>query len=302
MYFRSQRILAASLLVCVAACAASQQKQTDTVSIASDPGAIAPEPKRVDISDLSDRERATFERMLGTTYAPCPDQAVPLDICLAEKRPCYACGPASRFLAERVKGGLGSSEIQRAYNLRFGSDVRQVEIADSPTLGPANAPITLMVWSDFECPACKRILPLLDGIVKAHNKDVRLVHKLYPLPRHPHSEIAARAAYAAKLQGKYWEMERELFDHQSSLSEETINSIAEELNLDMKKFRSDAQSPEAKKVIDRDMADADRSGLAGTPFILINGREFDLGLFRPETDLEPWIAMELDLAKARIPH
>ena len=74
---------------------------------------------------------------------------------------------------------------------------------------------------------------------------------------------------------------------------------AEDLNLDMRKFQADASSPTAKTIIDRDMADADRSGLTGTPFLLINGREFDLGLFRPDADLEPWITMEIDLAAHR---
>ena len=97
-----------------------------------------------------------------------------------------------------------------------------------------------MVWSDFECPACKRIVPMIERVFSAHAKDVRLVHKLYPLPKHPHSEIAARASYAAKLQGKYWEMERALFENQDKLGESTIDELAEELGLDMRKF---AQTP-----------------------------------------------------------
>lgn len=288
------------LAVLASGCAGAPHadKTDDSIQLASgDPSEPQSAPSGVDMESLVPRERATLERLLGTTYAPCPDQAVPLDVCIEEKRPCRACGPAARFLADRVKAGLASSDVQRAYQLRFGTDVRNVEIADSPTKGPANAPVTLMVWSDFECPACKRVVPMIERVFEAHSKDVRLVHKLYPLPKHPHGEIAARAAYAAKLQGKYWEMERALFDNQSSLSETKINEIAEELGLDMRKFQADALSQAAKKVIDRDMADADRSGLSGTPFILINGREFDLGLFRPEPDLESWVAMEIELTK-----
>jgi protein-disulfide isomerase len=237
--------------------------------------------------------------MLQTTYAPCPAEAVTLDVCIKEKRACNACAPAARFLAERVKAGLAKSNIQRAYGLRFGNDVRQVDIADSPVKGPPNAPVTIMVWSDFECPACKRVVPIVERVFAAHDRETRLVHKLYPLPKHTHGEMAARAAFAAKLQGRYWEMERALFENQEKLSVEKINEIAEELGLDMQKFRADAQSPAAKKVIDRDMADADRAGLSGTPFILINGREFDLELFKPEPDLETWVSTELELARSR---
>lgn len=298
---RTTSHIAAIVLLSLTGCVGTHHAENQNGAVPLGSGDSSPQTASnvVDMSSLVPRERAMLERLLGTTYAPCTDQAVPLDICIEEKRPCYACVPATRFLADRVKAGLASSDVQRAYAMRFGADVRQVEIADSPTKGPANAPVTLMVWSDFECPACKRILPIIDRLVEAHDKDVRLVHKLYPLPKHPHSEIAARAAYAAKLQGKYWDMEHALFDKQSSLSDETIKSIAEDLNLDMRKFQADASSPTAKTIIDRDMADADRSGLTGTPFLLINGREFDLGLFRPDADLEPWITMEIDLAAHR---
>jgi len=254
----------------------------------------------LDMSSLVPRERAQLERLLETTLSPCADQAVTLDICLEQKRNCSACGPAARFLLERVQAGLSRSDIQRAYSMRFGSDVRSVDIADSPTRGPKNAPVTIMIWSDFECPACRRLVPMIEHIFEEHDQDVRLVHKLYPLSKkHPHAEIAARAAFAAKLQGKSWEMEKALFENQPKLSDQTINEIAEELGLDMKKFRADAESDAAKKVIDRDVADADRSGLSGTPFILINGREFDFSLFRPEPDLEAWITMEIKLAQSK---
>jgi len=280
--------------------ACSGTSQNNTAEVATSSGdTSAPAGVGVDMESLVPRERQELERLLQTTLAPCADQAVPLDICLKESRPCAGCGPASRFLADRVKAGLPRSAVQRAYGLRFGSDVRQVDIADSPAKGPANAPVTIMIWSDFECPACRRIVPMVEQAFSEHEKEVRLVHKLYPLSKHPHAEIAARAAYAAKLQGRYWEMEKELFENQPKLSEATINEIAEDLGLDMAKFRADAQSPGAKKVIDRDMNDADRSGLTGTPFILINGREFDLELFKPETDLEPWIQMELELARSQ---
>jgi protein-disulfide isomerase len=249
--------------------------------------------------ELSGREKATLERLLDETFAPCPDQAVTIAACLAEKRACRACEPAARFLADRVKSGSPRSDIQRAYGLRFGNDVRRVDVADSPVRGPENAPITIMIWSDFECPACGRIVPTVERIAEKHGQKVRLVHKLYPLKdKHPHAEMAARAAIAAQRQGKFWEMEKLLFDNQKELGEGKIEGFAKDLGLDMGRFRADMKDAAAARIIARDQVDADRSGLTGTPFILINGREFDLGLFRPEPDLEAWIATELELTRS----
>ncbi|MDI1437238.1 DsbA family protein [Polyangium sorediatum] len=252
-----------------------------------------------EMADLVPRERETVERLLDEQIAPCPDQAVPLSVCLDEKRPCKACDPAARFLTERVKAGLGRADAARAYEIRFGSKVTAVDVAGSPMKGSASAPVTIMVWSDFECPACRRIVPIVERVAAAHEDDVRLVHKFYPLPRHTHAEVAARAAYAAQRQGRYWEMEHALFENQDKLGESMIGEIAEGLGLDMGKLRADMQSEAATKTIDRDKADADRAGLMGTPFILINGREFDLGLFKPEPDLDAWVTMEIEIARGR---
>ncbi|MRG95880.1 thioredoxin domain-containing protein [Polyangium spumosum] len=271
------------------ACGGGQQAGSAVV----DTGASRP----VDVSDLVPRERETYERLLDTVYTPCADQAVTLAECLDEKRPCSACAPAARFLAERVKAGLARADAEKAYEIRFGGKVHAVDVAGSPTKGPENAPVTITVWSDFECPACRRIVPMIERVAAAHEDDVRLVHKFYPLPRHTHAELAARAAWAAHRQGRYWEMERELFENQDKLGEATIGEIAEELGLDMGKLRADMQSEAATKAIDRDKAAADDAGLMGTPFLLINGREFDLGLFKPEPDLDAWVSMEIELAR-----
>jgi len=288
------RTIAALLLgMLVSACGSTPRADAGSESAATVEVAASP----LDMSSLVPRERAALERLLDETIAPCPDQAVTLAVCLKEQRPCKACDPAARFLAERVKAGFDRKNTQRAYGLRFGSDVRSIEVAGSPTKGPDDAPVTIMLWSDFECPACRRAVPVVTRIASAHAKDVRLVHKLYPLERHPHAEVAARAAFAAHQQGKYWPMEERLFENQDRLSESTIGEFAEELGLDMKKFSMDMASEAAKKTIERDKNDADKSGLSGTPFILINGREFDLGLFQLEPDLDAWVTMEIEMAQ-----
>lgn len=261
----------------------------------------APPPTKsaVDVSELSTRERATFERLVDEMLAPCTSDAVTLDVCLNEKRNCNACKPAANFLAERVKAGFDRPSIRASYEKRFGGELKKVDFADSPTLGPATAPVTIVAWSDFECPHCKHVIPILERLVEAHPGDVRLVHKFYPLPRHTNAKLAARAAYAAQLQGKYWEMERLIFENQDKLGEQTILDFAASLGLKMDRLKTDMDSEAATQVLARDMAEAERLGLDGTPFVLINGRDFDFRLFQPEPDLDSWVTMEIELAKGK---
>lgn len=249
----------------------------------------------VDTSELSDREKALFGKLVAELYAPCPEQAVSIAQCVEEARPCAACPKAARFLADRAHRGTLAEDARSAYATRFGPDVKQIAIGDSPSRGPEDAKVTIVVWSDFECPHCRMVMPILDRVVAANVKQVRLVHKFYPLKSHSRAEPAARAAIAAKNQGHYWEMEDLLFKNQQRLTDADLDQYAGSLKLDMRRFHSDLQAPATSDALARDRAEADRLGLTGTPFIFINGREFNFDYFHVDADLEPWIALELEL-------
>src|SRR5262249_49800961 len=137
----------------------------------------------------------------------------------------------------------------------------------------------------------------IDELLAKHPRDVRLVHKFYPLSKHPMAPGAAKAAIAALNQGRYWEMEHVLFGHQHALTEADLEKYAADLKLDMDRFRTDVRSDATKATLEQARADADVAGLTGTPFILINGREFDTAFFRLDTELEPWINLEVELSK-----
>jgi protein-disulfide isomerase len=249
----------------------------------------------VDTSALVAREQHVFWKLVSELYAPCSDQAVSIAACVEEARPCAACKPAAKFLAHRVHQGSAEPEARAAYGLRFGPDVKKVEIGDSPSRGPADAKVTIVVWSDFECPHCRFAMPILEGIFKKYAPRIRLVHKFYPLRAHLNAEPAARTAIAAYNQGRYWEMEQILFANQSKQTQGDLDKYAASLTLDMNRYRKDLKADRTTSVLERDRVDADRLGLAGTPFILINGRPFDLDHFRLDGDLEAWIALELEL-------
>jgi len=262
----------------------------------------ADEPPRelanVDISRMTPREREAWWQAVSQFYAPCPDQAVSIAQCIEQSRPCEACVPAANLLAGRIMAGLASSQLAAAYAVRFGTDVKKVDAHDSPAKGPANAPVTIVVWHDFQCPACAATMPLLEAVLADNAAHLRLVHKFYPLKQHPYADGAARAAIAAQKQGHYWEMEKLLFANQEALSESDLERYASQLGLDLKRFATDMQSEETMQTIARDKADAERHGLAGTPFILINGRDFNSAFFDLRSDLDPWVKLEVELQAA----
>jgi protein-disulfide isomerase len=241
----------------------------------------------LDALDLDGREKALFWQLLSQLYSPCPSEAVSIRQCIEETRPCTACTPAAALLGAKIKDGATADQARELYSARFGPNIKQIDVADSPTRGPEDAPVTIMVWSDFECPHCKRALPVVESVFEKYAPKVRIVHKFYPLTQHAHARAAARAAIAAQRQGRYWEMERVLFDHQDEQSDR-----------DLARFAADAASERTTQTLERDHADADRAGLTGTPFVLVNGRELT-GAFHIDPDLDAWVSLEIEMLSKR---
>lgn len=251
----------------------------------------------VDTSDLVAREKRQWWKLVSQLYSPCPEEAVSIAQCVKEQRPCAACPAAAQMLASRVRAGATVAESEAAYGARFGPNIKKPDLTGSPSRGPEDALVTVVVWSDFQCPACKRAMPVIDEAVEKHAAHVRLVHKMYPLKFHTHAEVAAKAAVAAHNQGRYWQFEKLLFDNQHALTETDLDKYAKAVGLDMTRFHADMASEKTAAVIQRDKSEADKAGLNGTPFILVNGREVISGLFPLESELEPWIALDVDLAR-----
>jgi protein-disulfide isomerase len=155
--------------------------------------------------------------------------------------------------------------------MAFAAVERQViDIAGLPVKGPANASVTIIVFSDYLCPVCNRLEPVLKQVLEQYPNDVKLVHKLCPY--HDFSREAVEAAYAAWDQGKFWEYHDLLFYNQLVLNKPQITAIAEELHLDLKRFNKKMKDPAIQKLIDRDMADVSRLGILGTPTVYVNGK------------------------------
>ena len=158
----------------------------------------------------------------------------------------------------------------KAMEEQFKNPVK-VDVGSSPYKGPKDAKVTVIEFSDFECPFCSRGDKTVKQILENYPNDVKVVFKNLPLPFHKNAEPAARAALAAGKQGKFWEMHDKFFANQKGLNEELYMSTAKELGLDMEQFKKDYESEELKKQVADDAAQARKIGIQGTPGFSVNG-------------------------------
>ncbi len=151
--------------------------------------------------------------------------------------------------------------------------VYEIPVGNSAVRGPKSAPVTITMFSDFQCPFCAQTAPIIEQVLAAYPNDVNFVMKQFPLRQiHPQADPAARAAIAAGKQGKFWEMHDELYKNTRTLTPETIKGSAEKVGLDMKKFEADMSSDEVKKQVDEEMALGAKSDVRGTPSFFVNGK------------------------------
>jgi protein-disulfide isomerase len=138
--------------------------------------------------------------------------------------------------------------------------------------GSPKAQVTIVAFSDFQCPFCSRVLPTLDRLIKEYPDKVRVFFKHNPLPFHSDAPLASQAALAAGLQGKFWPMHDILFKNQQNLKRPDLEKYAKEIGLDVEKFKKDIDAPATKKQMDDDVELAKKLGVQGTPNFFINGR------------------------------
>ncbi|HET9751855.1 MAG TPA: thioredoxin domain-containing protein, partial [Myxococcales bacterium] len=150
----------------------------------------------------------------------------------------------------------------------------EVQAGNSPAMGPKNAPVTIVEWSDFQCPYCSRVEPTLKQVMTAYGNKVRLVWKNQPLPFHPNAMPAAEAAMAAYEQGndKFWQMHERLFANQTELSPAFYEKVAREIGLDVGKWKASVAAHRPQEAIQADMRAGITVGANGTPTFFINGK------------------------------
>lgn len=138
--------------------------------------------------------------------------------------------------------------------------------------GPASAPITIVEFSDFQCPYCSRAEETVKKVMEEYKGKIRLFYRDYPLPFHGDAQKASEAAQCAGDQNKYWEMHEKLFASQQALKVEQLKEHAKGLGLDSGKFDKCLDGGDKAKVVDESKKAGEELGVSGTPHFFINGR------------------------------
>jgi protein-disulfide isomerase len=154
--------------------------------------------------------------------------------------------------------------------------VYKVEVGDAPSKGPADAKVTLVLWSDFECTRCGTFESTLASLAAAHPRDLRIVWKFRPVPDHPNAILASEAALAAGAQGKFWPMHDKLFAN-PDLERPTLEEHARQLGLDLARFQAALEDRTYAPQVARDLEISEELAIGNLPTLFINGKRLEYG-------------------------
>ena len=260
----------------------------------------------VDFSGLSPARKTLALKALRTQACSCGCNMKVAECRVRDPNCSYSLGLASVTVAAIKAGKSADQAIAESKASKFGTrptpklldDPVPIPTLGSPAMGPATAPITLVEFSDFQCPYCSKAVAQINATLKAYPNDVRLIFKQYPLVElHPAAAISAAASLAAHAQGKFWAMHDVMFANRPKLSRESILAWAKEIGLDMKRFTADLDSDAIKKAVARDRANGDKAGVEGTPTVFLNGQRYN-GDLAPDA-IKPVIEGELKRLAAK---
>jgi protein-disulfide isomerase len=168
--------------------------------------------------------------------------------------------------------GNSAAKTVRFVNIEI---VRQIDTAGAPSLGPDNAPVTIVFFTDFQCPYCVGLSQVMEKVVERYPTEVKLVYKSFPLSSHDFARKAAVAAMAADAQGLFWPMHDRLFAALGKLSDDEIGSAAKDVELDIAAFSAAVADKATAARVDADFKQGEALGVRGTPTTFLNGRLYN---------------------------
>ena len=240
---------------------------------------------KVDFSGLTPAQTTRALKLLRQQDCSCRCGMKVAECRMKDPSCAYSRGMAAETVAAIRKGkndtqvlaAVAASDIAKGPpdHSKLLEDAVNIPVSNAPARGPANAPITLVEFSDFQCPFCIAATPQLDAVLKAYPSQVKLIFKQFPLDTHAQAPLAAAAALAAHKQGKFWPMYDGLFAQKGNLSRKGVLALAAGAGLDMKQFQADLDSPTIKQAVDRDMTDGEHIGVDSTPTLFMNGQRYN---------------------------
>jgi protein-disulfide isomerase len=252
----------------------------------------------VDLSGLSPAQKTTVLKILREEGCSCGCNMKLAECRIADTQCSYSNGLAAAIVDAIKQGKTEADAIAAAHASKWAhlqpqhllDDPVSIPVAGAPSIGPQNSQITLVEFSDFQCPYCVAAFPEIKAVLQAYPTKVRLIFKEFPLEIHSQADLAAAAAIAAHKQGKFWPMHDAMFAHHDDLSRKVILSLAKENGLDLDRFETDIDSTAVREMVVRDVQDGDSVGVSGTPTVFVNGQRYNgritLDALRPVLDAE----------------
>lgn len=235
-------------------------------------GDMIMEAPGVDIKALSEAQRGVFFQVINTEPSAC-DKPHSMARSLKDDPDCRDSQTVAQFVADNLAAGAAASAVKGAVpQVVSALQPREINIEGRPVYGSERAPVTVVVFADFECPHCRKEAPVLRKAIDSFRGRAKLVYKHFPLGGHKWAKIAAIATEAAFEQGKFWEMHDLLYENNRALSDADLARYAKKAGCSVSSFKSALSDRTITRAIDDDVALATRLGARGTPSFFVNGR------------------------------
>lgn len=281
-------------------CSALKEKPANTVSNKSQTSLTTTEIKdfpNLNFTGLSDEQKNGFIKLLNDEICPCGCPKT-FAQCILKEKECTPGTLLARWGIEQLKAGAPERMLFQVLSeeINTGYMARQISIKTEGAAhkGNASAPITIVEFADFECPACKIGARAISQLIKEKGDQIQLYFMHFPLSIHPQAEEAAIFAEAAGKQGKFWPMHDMLFAHEGPLTDDVLMSFAKKLFPNKKNFEQFQKDRKDQSLLDKIKANKEYAlnelRLIGTPSFFFNGRLYNLSLNEDGFSLR--IAME----------
>lgn len=226
----------------------------------------------VDTSRLTEPQRTSFFSLLNSEPSAC-GKAHSLAVSLRDDAACKDSRDVAQWISDVLAAGASVSDLKEALEPLAASLVaKEINIKGRPMYGNETAPVTVVVFADFECPHCRQEAPVLRQAIDQFRGRARLVYKHFPLGGHVRARAAAIASEAAHEQGKFWTMHDLIFENQGALEDADLRRYAQRAGLDVAKFDAAYAAKKGEPTVEADRADGEKLKIGGTPAVYVNGR------------------------------
>ncbi len=252
-----------------------------------DPKDMILEAKGVDLSKLSDAQRDVFFQIINTEPSAC-GKAHSLATSLRDDAECRDSMTVAQLVADSLEEGISVSDLRLGIPEIVDSlQPKEIDIAGRPFRGGEQAPVTIVVFADFQCPHCAAEAPVIAEAVERYRGQAKVVYRQFPLQMHPHARMASMATEAAFAQSQdaFWKMHDWIFANQAEVFDDgdevaqKLRNKAQSIGLDMAAYDAFMAAEKGKAAIDKDRAAGEALKITGTPAVFVNGRYYTPVLF-----------------------